>query len=85
MKIMTNLTHEQAKIVETSAGPQLYIGDVMVRSWLGTMHNEEAHGLATEINIKSHSVETLLLMAMLEKLEEIRCGIIDVENEINPR
>lgn len=35
--------------------------------------------------IQSQSVESNILFAILEKLEEIRCGVIDVENEINPR
>ncbi len=33
-------------------------------------------------SIGSQSVEALLMLAVLEKLEEIRRGIIDVENEI---
>lgn len=33
-------------------------------------------------SIESQSVEANLLYAILEKLEEIRCGVIDVENEI---
>ena len=32
--------------------------------------------------IESRSVEANLLCAILEKLEEIRCGIVDVEDEI---
>ena len=35
--------------------------------------------------IDSQSVEALLMMAILEKLEEIRCCAIDVENEISLR
>lgn len=31
---------------------------------------------------ESDSVEANLLFAILEKLEEIRCGLIDVENKI---
>ena len=35
--------------------------------------------------IRSQSVEANLLFAMLEKLEEIRCGLIDVEEAANLR
>lgn len=35
--------------------------------------------------IESQSVESLLLMAILDKLEDIRCGIIDVEEAVSPR
>ena len=34
--------------------------------------------------IESRSVEANLLFAILEKLEEIRCGIINVEEAVNP-
>ena len=34
-------------------------------------------------SICSQTVEALLLFSILEKLEEIRMGVIDVENEIN--
>jgi len=34
-------------------------------------------------SIETQTVEANLLYAILEKLEEIRCGVIDVENEIN--
>ena len=34
--------------------------------------------------IESQSVEANLLVAILEKLEEIRCGIINVEEAVNP-
>lgn len=33
--------------------------------------------------ITSQTVEANLLYAILEKLEEIRCGIIDVESAVN--
>ena len=36
-------------------------------------------------SIASQSVEANLLFSILEKLEEIRCGIIDVEDAVNPR
>lgn len=36
-------------------------------------------------SIKSQTVEALLMFAILEKLEEIRCCTIDVESAINPR
>lgn len=39
----------------------------------------------TSASIESQSVEALLMLAMLEKLEEIRCCTIDVEDAINPR
>jgi hypothetical protein len=32
--------------------------------------------------IETQSVEAILMYKILQKLEEIRCGIIDVENEI---
>jgi len=32
--------------------------------------------------IESQTVESNILFAILEKLEEIRCGIINVENEL---
>ena len=32
--------------------------------------------------IRDQSVEAILLYAILEKLEEIRCGIIDVEDAV---
>ena len=35
--------------------------------------------------IRSQSVEANLLFAILEKLEEIRCGLIDIENGVSPR
>ena len=35
--------------------------------------------------IISQTVEANLLYAIFEKLDEIRCGIIDVEDSINPR
>jgi len=34
--------------------------------------------------IQSRSVEANLLFAILEKLEEIRCGVIDVEDVMIP-
>ena len=34
--------------------------------------------------ITSQTVEANLLFAILEKLEEIRCGLIDVELAVNP-
>ena len=34
--------------------------------------------------IQSKTVEANLLFAILEKLEEIRCGLIDVENAVIP-
>jgi len=42
--------------------------------WVRITEND--HGF-----IRSQSVEANLLFAILEKLEEIRCGIIDVEND----
>ena len=33
-------------------------------------------------SIKSQTVEANILFAILEKLEEIRCGIIDVESAV---
>lgn len=36
-------------------------------------------------SIMSQKVEALLLLEILEKLEEIRCCTIDVEDAINPR
>ena len=35
--------------------------------------------------IQSASVESNLLFAILEKIEEIRCGIIDVEDAVGNR
>jgi len=36
-------------------------------------------------HIASQTVEAVLMLAILEKLEEIRCGLIDVESAVNPR
>ena len=36
-----------------------------------------------DAEIKSNTVEANLLYAILEKLEEIRCGLIDIEDEIS--
>ena len=36
-----------------------------------------------DTKIKSNTVEANLLFAILEKLEEIRCGIEDLEDEIS--
>lgn len=36
-------------VKRTSAGPELHIGDVLVRDWLGTSFNEDADILAGEI------------------------------------
>ena len=38
---------------------------------------------SSEGYIETQSVEALLLSALLDKLEEIRCGIIDLEIELN--
>jgi hypothetical protein len=35
--------------------------------------------------VVSSTVEANLLYAILEKLEEIRCCVIDVESAVNPR
>ena len=35
-------------------------------------------------SIHSQSVQALLMLAILEKLEEIRCGVIDVESTATP-
>lgn len=40
------------RVERTVAGPNLYIGSVLVRSWLGTDHNEDADCLAREIGSK---------------------------------
>lgn len=34
--------------------------------------------------IESQSVEANLLFAILEKLEEVRCGLIDIEDNVAP-
>jgi hypothetical protein len=36
-------------------------------------------------SINTQSVEALLMLAILEKLEEIRCCTIDVESAISPK
>jgi hypothetical protein len=36
-------------------------------------------------SVETQSVEAHLMLAILEKLEEIRCGIIDVESAVDPR
>ena len=48
-------------------------------------HNKIIVGNGKPGFITSQTVEANLLFAVLEKLEEIRCGIIDVEEAINPR
>jgi hypothetical protein len=37
------------RIEKTSAGPALYIGTVLVRTWLGTVHDGEAERLADQL------------------------------------
>jgi len=48
-------------------------------------HNKVIIGNGKNGFITSQSVESNLLFAILEKLEEIRCGVIDVEEAVNPR
>ena len=40
----------RAEVKQTPAGPRLRIGNVEVRSWLGTNFNDAAYVLADEIN-----------------------------------
>lgn len=47
-------------------------------------HNKIIIGNEETGFIVSQTVEACLLYAILEKLEEIRCGIIDIESLIEP-
>ena len=48
-------------------------------------HNKVIVGTNDTGFITSETVESNLLFAILEKLEEIRCGLIDIESVVNPR
>jgi hypothetical protein len=39
-----------AEVKETCVGPELLVCGVQVNTWFGTIHNEEAHKLADQIN-----------------------------------
>lgn len=39
-----------ATVAKGSAGPDLYVYGVLVHSWLGTMHNAHADGIAARVN-----------------------------------
>jgi hypothetical protein len=41
------------------AGPQLFIGDVLVRTWLGCRHDPQAVELADQINREIRSAAVL--------------------------
>lgn len=51
------LLHEKAEgiadsvvdVVNTSAGPKLYIGGILVRSWVGALHDNDAAVIADKI------------------------------------
>lgn len=48
-------------------------------------YNKVTIGDGENRRISSQTVEANILFAILEKLDEIRCGIIDVESAVNPR
>lgn len=43
-------TLPEARVEYTAGGPVLYINDIKVNSWLGTMYEAEVHDLAVNLN-----------------------------------
>ena len=44
--------HGMVTVEITHAGPRLYVGDVLVRTWLGCDHDAEANELGHQIGLQ---------------------------------